>query len=346
MPGRDVIVIGASAGGVDALKQLAQGLPADLPAAVFVVLHVPPQGPSVLPRILSRSGPLPAVHPVDGEAIQPGKIYIAPPDFHLLVKPGQVRVARGPRENGHRPAADALFRTAARSYGRRVVGVVLSGVLDDGTAGLMAVKQAGGTAVVQRPDDALYSGMPQNALDHVAVDYCLPVADIPALLARLATEPVPGDDPKLSADAEMEADMAELEPGATHAHERPGTPSAFGCPDCGGVLWELHDGDLMRFRCRVGHAWSSESLLAKQSDGLEAALWVALRALEEQAALSDRMAKRASGRGQEATAGTFREQAQDATRHAEAVRQVLLTRRLDPDARPLPSNGTGGTDPI
>ena len=345
MPGRDVIVIGASAGGVDALKQLAQGLPADLPAAVFVVLHVPAQGPSVLPRILSRAGPLPASHPADGEEIRHGRVYVAPPDFHLLVKPGHVRVARGPRENGHRPAADALFRTAARSYGPRVVGVVLSGVLDDGTAGLTAVKQAGGLAVVQHPDDALYDGMPRSALDNVAIDHCLPVADLPALLVRLANEPVPEAAPGPSADLEKEADMAELEPGATHSHDRPGTPSAFGCPDCGGVLWELHDGELLRFRCRVGHAWSSESLLAKQSDGLEAALWVALRALEEQAALSDRMAQRASGRGQAAAATHFRNQAADATQHAEAVRQVLLTRRLDPDARPFPTNGIDMPDP-
>src|SRR5438067_12132886 len=183
MPGHDTIVIGASAGGVDALQQLVAGLPADLPAAVFVVLHISPHGPSVLPRILSRAGPLRAAHPKDREAIRPGRVYVAPPDYHLLVSNGRVRVTRGPRENGHRPAVDALFRPAARSRGPRVVGAVLSGVLDDGTAGLLAVKQAGGLAVVQNPADALYSGMPQSALDNVAVDYTLPVADIPAVLA-------------------------------------------------------------------------------------------------------------------------------------------------------------------
>lgn len=332
MPGRDIIVVGASAGGVDALKHLVQALPADLPAAVFVVLHVPAHGPSVLPKILSRAGPLPAVHAIDGQPIVPGTIYVAPPDCHLVVKPGQVRLTRGPRENSHRPAADALFRTAARAYGPRVVGVVLSGVLDDGTAGLAAVKHAGGLAVVQHPADALYAGMPQSALDHVAVDHVLPVDRIAALLARLAAEPLVVPHPPLTPDDVKEADMAELEPGAVHAHDRPGVPSAFGCPDCGGVLWEFHEGELLRFRCRVGHAWSADSLLAQQSDGLEAALWSALRALEEQSTLADRMATRAKTRGYETSAAEFAARARDATVHAEVIRRVLTSRRPEPAA--------------
>jgi two-component system, chemotaxis family, protein-glutamate methylesterase/glutaminase len=336
MAAHDIIVIGASAGGVDALKQVVQGLPKGLPAAVFVVLHVPAHGPSVLPKILSRAGVLPAVHPEDRDEIRPGTIYVAPPNYHLLVKAGHVRVTRGPRENGHRPAADALFRTAARSYRSRVVGIVLSGVLDDGTAGLLAIKRMGGTTVVQAPDDAMYSGMPQSAIDHVPVDFCLPAARLPELLVRLASEPVAVGNPghnRPPPDLDQEADMAELEPNAVHADRKPGDPSVFACPECGGTLWEMHDHDLVRYRCRVGHAYSAESLLAEQSQNLEAALWTALRALQEQAALSRRMNERALKRGHGVSAETYRSKVAEAEAHAEFIRRVLFTRRPNPSTQ-------------
>ncbi len=338
MPTRDIIVIGASAGGIDALKHLVRGLPAEFPAALFVVVHVPAHGPSVLPKILSRAGRLPAVHPVDGQPIEPGHIYIAPPDLHLLVKPGHVRLARGPRENSHRPAADPLFRTAAHNYGPRVIGLVLSGVLDDGTAGLQVIKRHGGVAVVQDPDDALYDGMPRSALAAVEVDYCVPVDAMPALLARLAAEEVEGGDPLASSEGDQEAKMAELEPGAVHDPHRPGTPSGFGCPECGGVLWRLDDGSVVRFRCRVGHAWSAESLLAEQSDALESALWTALRALEEQAALNRQMAERTRQSGHARASSLHEGRARDTEAHAEVIRRVLLARRT------IPENPVGETD--
>jgi two-component system chemotaxis response regulator CheB len=328
MPGRDIIVVGASAGGVEALGQLVRGLPADLPAAVFVVLHVPPHGTSVLPNILRRLGPLPAEHAKDDETIRPGRIYVAPPDFHMLIKNGSIRLARGPTENSHRPAIDPLFRTAARRYGRRVIGVILSGVLDDGTAGLQAIKHRGGLTVVQHPDDALYAGMPQNALDTVAVDSAEPAADLGPLLARLTAEPLPPmAEPVVSPEMEMETDMAELELDALQSMEHPGRPSAFACPECNGVLWEIHEGDLVRYRCRVGHAWSPDSLLAKQSDSLEAALWTALRALEERAALATKMADRADQRGYDLVSRKFREQVGEAEGHAQVIRHVLLSKR-------------------
>jgi two-component system chemotaxis response regulator CheB len=327
MPGRDIIVVGASAGGVEALTQLVRGLPADLPAAVFVVLHVPPHGTSVLPNILRRAGRLPADHARDGEPIVPGRVFVAPPDYHLLLKDGHVRLARGPTENSHRPSIDPLFRTAARRHGRRVIGVVLSGVLDDGTAGLLAIKNRGGLAVVQRPDDALYSGMPQNALDNVAVDHSLRVAEIGPLLARLAAEPPAAPEPPVPPELELETDMAELEVDALQRPDRPGNLSGFGCPECGGTLWELHEGDMVRYRCRVGHAWSPDSLLAKQSDGLEAALWTALRALEERAVLATKMARRADLRSYDLVAAKFRDQANEAAAHARVIRNVLLNKR-------------------
>jgi two-component system chemotaxis response regulator CheB len=325
MPGHDIIVIGASAGGVEALVELVAQLPPDLPAALFVVHHFPARGTSLLPQILSRRGPLPAQHPQNGEVIQPGRIYVAPPDHHLLIHQDYIRLARGPRENSHRPAVDPLFRTAARSYGRRVVGVILSGTLDDGTAGLLAVKQRGGVAIVQDPREALYDGMPRNALENVQVDHIVSVSDLAALLTDLAHQPVPhpGEKP-MSDNMKIEADMAEMDPAAMQADERPGTPAPFSCPECGGTLWQFPEEELIRFRCRVGHAFSGDSLMAEQASALEAALWTALRALKESGALARRLAERSREHGRELTTARFEEQAHDADQHAAVIQQVLL----------------------
>ncbi len=332
MPGHDIIVVGASAGGVEALCQLVPLLPPDLPAAVFIVLHIPSQGTSVLPQILNRAiakrqknSTLKAVHPQDGEEIVHGRIYVAPSDRHLLVKDGYIRLARGPRENCNRPAVDPLFRTAARAYGRRVVGIILSGTLDDGTAGLVTVKRRGGVAIVQKPESALYSGMPDNAIENVEVDHILPVAEIAAMLTLLADRPVEeNEEDAVSSDLEIESDMAELELGAMQNSNRPGTPSPFGCPDCGGVLWELEQEKLTHFRCRTGHAYSVHSLLAAQTHAQEEAMWNALRALEEKAALTKRMAKQANDRSQLYSAQRFEEQANVAHERAAILRELLL----------------------
>lgn len=324
MPTRDKIVIGASAGGVEALIELVRQLPEDFPAALFIVLHVSPHGTSVLPTILSRAGKLPAFHPQDGQAIQPGRIYVAPSDSHLLVKRGYVTLTRGPRENGHRPAIDPLFRTAARAYGRRVVGVVLTGMLDDGTAGLLAIKSREGVAIAQDPEDAMYSGMPCSAIDNVDIDYVVRISELAPLLTRLIREEVEDEEGKpVSDEMEYESDIAELDNSALEGRHV-GQPSVFACPECGGTLWEVHDEDLIRFRCRVGHAYSPQTLLAHQSDALEEAFWVALRALEEQAALAHRLAHRAKERGNERVVANFEEQEKAAKEHAQIVRDVLL----------------------
>ncbi|MBE9189899.1 chemotaxis protein CheB [Gloeocapsopsis crepidinum LEGE 06123] len=333
MLGCDIIVVGASAGGVEALEQLIRNLPPSLPAAIFIVLHIPAHSKSVLPSILNRcikkhhkeNSLLKAIHPKDGDAIQHNQIYIAPPDQHLLVKDGYIRLARGPKENSHRPAVDPLFRTAAKIYKQRVVGVILSGTLDDGTAGLMAIKQQGGIAIAQDPQETLYSGMPRSAIENVAVDHVLPVAKIASVLVELANKPQENTGAAaVSNEMEIEADMAELELGAMQRLERPGKPSSFGCPECGGVLWELKDGNLVRFRCRTGHAYSTNSLLAEQSEALEEALWNALRALEEKAALSQRLATQARDRDRPYSAQRFQTQGDDAQARATLVRQLLL----------------------
>ena len=271
MPPCNVIVIGASAGGVASLSQLVRRLPAQLQAAVAVALHVPEESTSVLPTILTREGPLTATHAVDGEPLQHGRIYVAPPGRHLIVKRQTVRVVRGPNENGHRPAVDPLFRTAARAHGRRVLGVVLSGSLDDGTAGLSAIKEHGGAALVQDPSDAMFAGMPQSAIENVAVDF---IGDVPALASELvrladALASNSADDSNIRTDDADELDAVEVDLGTPRAEEWAAVPSPFSCPDCHGVLFERQDGTLERYRCRTGHAYGSESLVAAQSKGVE-----------------------------------------------------------------------------
>jgi two-component system, chemotaxis family, protein-glutamate methylesterase/glutaminase len=324
MPGHNIIVIGCSAGGVEALGKLASELPADLPAAVFVVHHFPSHAYSVLPAILIRAGPLPAAHAADGEAIEPGRIYVAPPNYHLLVRRGHVRVMHGPRENGHRPAVDPLFRSAALAYESRVIGVILSGTLDDGTEGLLAIKRRGGRAVVQDPEEALYSGMPLSAIENVPVDHVVGLSAMGALLDRLARQPAQEEAKAVSKELDNEEALTEMDLVALGSESHPGTPSTFGCPECGGTLWELSESDLLRFRCRVGHAFTADALMVEQSEALEAALWSALRALEERKSLARRMTERARHRGQARLAERFAEQVRDTEQQAAVIRDVLV----------------------
>jgi two-component system chemotaxis response regulator CheB len=348
MIGHDVIVIGASAGGVEALKYFVSSLPADLPAALFVVLHFPAHGTSVLPAILSRAGKLPAEHAQDGQIFENGRIYVAPPDYHLILKRDHIRLTRGPHENRNRPAVDPLFRTAARIYGRRVVGVVLSGTLDDGTAGLIAIKACGGITMVQDPAESLYAGMPQNAIEHDHVDFVLKAADLAYKVVDLAHTAVTEAKAEdiMADEIDFESDMAELDMQRIEAGgERPGRVSGYMCPECGGMLWEIENGDLLRFRCRVGHAYSEESLVAEQTEALEDAFWVALRALEESAALSHQLAQRAANRGRAQSAVQFAEQARSAEDRAQLIRSVLLKGILHPASTP-PRNAEPTVDNI
>ncbi len=320
----DIVVIGASAGGVEALMRFTAALPHDLPASIFVVVHIPARSKSMLPAILSRCGPLPATHAIDGAIIEPGWIYVAPPNHHLLVRPGQMAVTQGPRENRQRPAVDPLFRSAARAYGRQVVGVVLSGSLDDGASGLVAIKSQGGTAIVQDPSEALFDSMPRSAIETVAVDLVLPADQIANEIARLAVTPVTGEELPVSADLDLETRIAAADPDALNGEVHLGEPASLGCPECGGTLWELQEGNLTRFRCRVGHAYTAASLLDEQADVLEDALWAALRNLEEQSSLYRRLADRAEERGSNTSLRRFRTQQHDATGRAEVVRRFLL----------------------
>jgi two-component system chemotaxis response regulator CheB len=319
---RGLVVVGGSAGGIEALRELVSGLPPDFAAAVLVVVHVPPAGTSALPLILDRRGPLPARHARDGQELRAGEVLVAPPDHHLMVIDGRVSLTRGPQENGHRPAVDVLFRSAARAWGPRVNAVVLSGALDDGAAGVVAVKQRGGRCVVQA--DPLFDGMPTAAAIADDPDDEVPVAEIPGrLVAWLEKLPVDAGG-QVSELMEEETEMAELDPQAMHDHDRPGEPAGFGCPDCAGALYRIEEGNLTRFRCRVGHAWSPESLLVRQTVALESALWMALRSLEEKAALNDELSRRAEAEGRSHTAERFAAGADEAMHAAELVRQLVV----------------------
>lgn len=297
MPTKDIIVVGSSAGGVDALQRLCAALPARLPASVFVAQHLSPSARSVLPQLLDRVGPLRARSPVDGQQIEAGHIYVAAPDLHMLLRPGKVLMRRGPNENRTRPAVNALFRSAAIHYGARVIGVVLTGLLDDGTDGLIAIKAAGGTSVVQDPADAEWPSMPRNALKRDHVDHSLPLSEIAGLLSRLVREEagpsVPLPEEYLTEDRIAAQEFAVMELDIV----TPGQPSHISCPDCGGVLNHIQIQDEIRFRCQVGHAFTPLGLAAAQSDELERALGVAVRTHRDRIKLFDQMRESARARG-------------------------------------------------
>ena len=331
MPQRDIVVIGTSAGGVEALREIVGGLPADLPATLLVVIHVPPESPGLMPQILNRAGRLPAAHGADGEPLQRGRIYVAPPGAHMMVDGGRVRLARGPRENLHRPAVDPLFRSAAAAFGPRVIGVVLTGALDDGTAGLAAVKRCGGVAVVQDPHDATFPSMPESALRNVSVDHCVALAEMPALLTRLVGEPVPGKGEEPPREVRMEIGMAAMD-SSQDKLDQIGTRSTFTCPECNGTLWQINETDVLRFRCHVGHAYAAETLLSQQGTRLEDALWAALRSFEENAALATKMAQRSREQGQDTVEARFLRRAETAHARANEIRGLL--ERIDALTKP------------
>jgi two-component system chemotaxis response regulator CheB len=310
------------------------GLPDDLPATVLIVLHMPSDANSMLPTILQRHTRLRVEQGRDGAPLEPGVVYVARPDHHLLVERDRVRVIHGPRENRARPAVDPLFRSAAIAYGARVIGVVLTGSLDDGTSGLQTIKQRGGLAVVQDPEEALYESMPRSALRHVNVDYIAPLAALGPLIGRLSAEPADeeGATP-VTEDQDLENRLIGFDGALVNSDSRPGAPSAFSCPECGGVLWELNDEELSRFRCRVGHAYSAETMLAGQHEALEEALWMALKTLEENALLSRRLRDRARDHGHQQLVTRYEERIQEANQHAQLLRSVLLKA---PAAEPAP----------
>jgi two-component system chemotaxis response regulator CheB len=302
-------VIGASAGGVETLRRVVAGLPADLPAAVCIVLHVAPSSPSALAKILDRAGSLPCRTARDGDWLKPGEILVAPPDRHLVVHDGRIRLTAGPRENGHRPAVDVLFRSAAAARGSRVVGIVLSGTRDDGSVGLAAIKAHGGATIVQDPEEALYPGMPASALANVVVDAVVPstlVAEtVAAMVAGEHPPPRTATRPLAGADSPSSERMTTI------------------CPECGGVLREREEAGVTHWECRVGHRYSPESLVNAQAETVESALWAAVRGLEDHGALLHRTATRMESSGEAVSARAMFGRASEISEQAKAVREAL-----------------------
>jgi two-component system chemotaxis response regulator CheB len=321
------IVIGASAGGVETLREVVAALPADLAAAVFVVLHIPPFVASLLPRILSSAGPLPAIHPKDGAKIEGGCIYVAPPDHHLLIEDDRMVVKKGPKENRFRPSIDALFRSAAYTFGTRAIGVVLSGALDDGTSGLWSIKRLGGIAIVQEPNQARFESMPRSALEHVAVDYTLPSTEIGALLGRLVTVPHTPDvvmESELRQRMETEVKIAAEGGAFQKGVMRLGELTPFTCPECHGVLVRIAEGKMSRFRCHTGHAYTDSSLLEAVMESTGEMLWQVIRSFEESTMLLSHMGQHLQKAGDAVRAAVFIEKARQLEERSDTFHAAVL----------------------
>lgn len=326
MARKDIVVIGASAGGVEALKVVVSGLAPRLEAALFIVLHTRPDGRSVLPEVLQRHCHLPISYPSDGQSIEMGHVYVARPDHHLTIEDDRIRLTRGPKENRTRPAVDPLFRSAAYAFNTRVIGVVLTGTLDDGTAGLWFIKRRGGTAVVQDPHDAEQPSMPRSALKYVTADHVASLQAIGPLLNRLTQEPAAATSEPASEELKMETRIAQETEDETRSVLDLGSLTPFTCPDCHGVLSQLKGGGIPRFRCHTGHAYSIESLLAEVTRTVEDSLWSAIRSIEESVLLLKSAAGHVRERGQPASLADELEQAaHEAARRADMVRVVVTS---------------------
>lgn len=345
MESRNIIVIGASAGGFEALKKLVAGLPSDLQASLFIVWHLPSDVRGVLPQVLSKLETIPAEHAVDKEPIVPNRIYVAPPNFHLLVERGRVRVTKGPKENRFRPAVDPLFRSAAYAYGSRVIGVILTGALDDGTSGLWTIKHLGGKAVVQDPNDAEIPSMPENAMREVEVDYVVPVSEMAGLLVHLTQEPLVASEVVMEENkqTEFEIKTAAEDSAFESGIMKFGSLTPYTCPDCHGVLSELKDGKRSRFRCHTGHAFSSDSLLTTLTERIEDSLWNAIRGIEESVMLLNHIGEHFANLNEIHLAALYFKKAHEALDRIKIIRQAIMSHeRLSNDSLRQLAGGNGG----
>ncbi|PTY05739.1 chemotaxis protein CheB [Opitutaceae bacterium EW11] len=335
----NIVVIGASTGGIDALKTLVAGLPSGFPAPLAIVQHTSAQSPNTLACILEREGLLDAVVAKNGDTLVAGRIYVAPADRHLLVDgTGRLLTTRGPKENRVRPAIDPLFRSAAMAFGPHVVGVVLTGLLDDGTAGLWAIRQQGGIAIIQNPEEAVAPSMPLTALKNVEVNHCVRIAELAPLLVKLTSQPASpasSSSPAVPSAMDAETRIAAAKDPMSSGIVSWGKPSLFSCPECHGVLLEVLEGSNLRFRCHTGHAYSLETLLDDYREKTETMLWNAMRACNELVLLLRRMAERLERLGRSEEAGELRRNADENVRLSERVQRLISD----------PGSGAGDSPP-
>src|SRR5262245_35696605 len=316
------IVIGTSAGGVDALRTLISSLPGDLDAVPLAVIHIAPSSPGFLPELLNKTGQLHALHPAQGEKMKRGRFYLAPPDHHMLVEArGTIRLSHGPKENRARPAIDPLFRSAALAFGLETIGVILTGNLDDGTAGLLAIKKSGGTTVVQDPLDAAAPSMPRSAARHVQIDHKVSLSKLAPLLVRLSKDRPRAERSIMPDRLRIEAEIAAGHKTTIDDIATIGDPSLFTCPDCHGTLLKVRDEHLLCFRCHTGHAFTAQSLLAALNETTEDTIWSAIRALQESAMLLQHLAQHARDAGQDKEATNLDREAGQKLEKAKLVRR-------------------------
>jgi two-component system chemotaxis response regulator CheB len=322
-----IVVIGTSAGGLEILNKLVEQLPEDFPASVFIVMHMATTSSAdFVAKRLQKHTKLKCKAAENKELIQPGVIYVAPADHHLLISGNYIIVTQGPRENQFRPAIDPLFRSAAASYGSLVIGIILTGMLNDGTVGMDAIKRSGGIAIVQDPDEAEFPEMPLSVLSNIKVDYSAPVAEMGALLIKLIAQPIV-DKNGIPEDIKLEAKIAERVMGSTEEVEKLGKKVAYTCPDCGGNLWEMTHGSVLRYRCHLGHAFSAKSLLKDMNEAMEETLWIALRMMEERKNLLTTMLDREESSAPTSWASGQRERVEDIKVHINRLREVLMNQK-------------------
>jgi two-component system chemotaxis response regulator CheB len=320
-----IIVVGASAGGLNALTELAGQLNNEMDIAVFVVLHLSTTGiGDYLVQKLQSGTSLHCKKASDGEAIEKGCIYVAPPNQHLLVNKSNIILGNGPLENRWRPSIDVLFRSAAASFSTRTIGIILTGLLDDGRSGMLAIKKCGGTCIVQNPNEAEYPDMPLAVLNNMEVDYCGSLAEMGTVIREIIKHP-PQEKFDIPADIKAESEIAEKVAIGVERVADLGDPTLYSCPDCGGSLWQITENNMNRYRCYIGHAYSENDLVSRQGENMEATLWIALRMMEERRNLLQKMEQDARRKGFMRIASDHHHRSVDLQKHIDKMKEILFS---------------------